>query len=47
MDNVDSYYFAFYDKLNVAPNVGDANNFFGLCTATGTIKNASLISCQS
>lgn len=43
-DNFDSYYFAFYDK--VQPNNGDANNFFGLCTYTGTAKSASLFPCS-
>lgn len=43
-DNFDSYYFGFYDK--VQPNNGDADNFFGLCTYTGTAKSASLFPCS-
>ncbi|MBL7480591.1 hypothetical protein IZU94_11530 [Legionella sp. 27fs60] len=43
-DNFDSYYFGFYDK--VQPNNGDADNFFGLCTYTGTQKSPNLFPCS-
>jgi exo-beta-1,3-glucanase (GH17 family) len=46
-DNFDSYYFSFYNKQNVAPNVGSADNFFGLCAVDGSKKSDSLISCAS
>lgn len=43
-DTFDSYYFAFYDK--VQPNNGDADNYFGLCSDTRAAKASNLFPCS-
>jgi exo-beta-1,3-glucanase (GH17 family) len=49
LDKFDSYYFAAYDNVDAANCTasGDANNYFGLCTAAGTTKDAGLCDCNS
>jgi exo-beta-1,3-glucanase (GH17 family) len=50
LDTADSYYFAAYDNKDPqsanCASTGDANNYFGLCTQTGTTKDPQLCDCS-
>jgi exo-beta-1,3-glucanase (GH17 family) len=48
-DAVDSYYFAAFDKKDATgcATSGDADAFFGLCTAAGTTKDTRLCNCDA